>query len=394
MRFATERTEQLVRGMPVVPLGDGEVLVREGEPSDDIVYVVESGRLVATVATSNGEVVVGSVSVGEVVGEITIIAGGRRTATLTAEGAAAVYAVERVRLESLLSDDPELADLVSAHARARVDRSQVAAMVVDVLGVEDTVMAAEVAERVQWRHLPAGDVLFRQGDPSDAAYFVVSGRLIVTRSDSEGDTRVAELGRGSVVGELGLLEDAPRSATVHAVRDTTLATLSATAFEELVMRSPALMLHVARSVIARLRTHPLRSDRAAVLAVAVTCPGLDADHLVAELADELSRFGTVRELSSETVDSLLNRPGISQSPVDGVGVPRLTELLHEADVSSDHVILRADDALTAWTARRTGPCRSRAVGGVPATRPGRTPADRRPPRGPDELVRTGACCWP
>lgn len=71
-----------------------------------------------------------------------------------------------------------------------------------------------------WCRLAAGDLLFRQGDPSDAVYFVVAGRRLAILSRSGGsdgsdrsDDRVAELGRGEVVGELGLLDDAPRAAT-------------------------------------------------------------------------------------------------------------------------------------------------------------------------------------
>ena len=174
-----------------------------------------------------------------------------------------------------------------------------------------------------------------------------TGDTSVVEGDGE---RVAELGRGDVVGELGLLDDAPRSATVRAVRDSTLATLTAATFEELVLRSPALMLHVARGVISRLRTQPRRSGRAASLTVAVTAP-LDPEPMLAAIVAEIARFGSVRHLSSARVDRILNRPDIAQAAADNVGVPRLSELIHEADVGNDHVVLEADPELTGWTRR-------------------------------------------
>ena len=250
---------------------------------------------------------------------------------------------------------------MSAQARERIDRTHVVAMVTDLLGARDPALVQEIVDRVRWRRLEAGDVLFEQGEKSDAAYFIVGGRLMVSVKSDDGPTgdtsvvegdgeRVAELGRGDVVGELGLLDDAPRSATVRAVRDSTLATLTAATFEELVLRSPALMLHVARGVISRLRTQPRRSGRAASLTVAVTAP-LDPEPMLAAIVTEIARFGSVRHLSSARVDRILNRPDIAQAAADNVGVPRLSEFMHEADVGNDHVVLEADPELTGWTRR-------------------------------------------
>ena len=69
----------------------------------------------------------------------------------------------------------------------------------------------QVVDRVTWCRLEAGDTLFREGDVADAAYFIVGGRLSVLVDDGDnGERLIAELGRGEVVGELGLLDRAPR----------------------------------------------------------------------------------------------------------------------------------------------------------------------------------------
>ena len=76
-------------------------------------------------------------------------------------------------------------------------------------------------------HVDAGEVVFAEGDPSDAGYLVVSGRW---RPGTTG-IQLGEVGRGEVVGEIGLIERPPRSATVIALRDSTLARFSAEAFQ-------------------------------------------------------------------------------------------------------------------------------------------------------------------
>src|SRR4051812_21644339 len=69
--------------------------------------------------------------------------------------------------------------------------------------------------------VPAGAVLMEQGDEADSLYLVTVGRLRVTmRRDDHTDVVLAELGRGEVVGEMALVTNDPRSATVAAVRDS------------------------------------------------------------------------------------------------------------------------------------------------------------------------------
>jgi predicted acylesterase/phospholipase RssA/CRP-like cAMP-binding protein len=340
----------LATQMRSLALTDGQVLVEQGDAADKV-YFIESGRMAASKSTPQGEVIVGTVEAGQVIGEVTVIAGGFRTATLRALGAVEVLEIERVDFEDWLNAHPEMADRVSDEARERVDRTNVATMIAELMGSTDQALVQQVVDRVGWRRLESGEVLFNQGDVADAAYFVVGGRVSVHVVDDGEERLVAELGRGEVVGELGLLDRAPRSATVRAVRDTTLASFSTATFEELVVMSPAMMLNVTRRILTRMRAPSQRKfDRASSLTVAVTAP-CDADALVAEMAGEIARFGTTQHLSSERVDRVLNRTAISQAATDNVGVPRLAEFMHEADVGNDHVVLQTDPVMTAWTRR-------------------------------------------
>ena len=351
MTLAAGLIERLASSSQSRVLADGEVLVREGDEADHVYFII-SGELEATNARAHGDIVVGVIQAGQIIGEVTVIAGGKRTATLRAKGPAEVLVIERADFEKWLNDNVEVADSVSDQARERIDRTNVANMVTDMVGTTDPHLVQDVVDRVEWRRLEAGETLFREGDLSDAAYFIVGGRVAVLGEDAEGNEQlISELGRGEVVGELGLLDRAPRSATVRAVRDTTLASFSTNTFEELVSKSPTMMLNVTRGILTRLRRPTRRKfDRAAALTVAVTAP-CDADALVSAMATEIAWFGTAKHLSSDLVDRILNREAISQVSADNVGVPRLAEFMHEADVGNDHVVLQADREMTAWTRR-------------------------------------------
>ena len=118
----------------------------------------------------------------------------------------------------------------------------------------DEMTRLQLAEQLEPVHAAAGNVIIRQGDAGDGLYLVVSGRLRVSVA-ADGTERVLhDLGRGAIVGEIALLSDRPRAATVRAVRDSDLLLLRASSYTSLIERSPALLAELARLLVDRLLT--------------------------------------------------------------------------------------------------------------------------------------------
>lgn len=101
---------------------------------------------------------------------------------------------------------------------------------------------AAIAGCVDWLRCDAGVELFAQGDPGGAMYLVVRGRLECLVDD----VLVSEVGRGGTLGELALLADRPRAATVRTVRDSLLVRLPADRLTELATAQPNVSLGLAR----------------------------------------------------------------------------------------------------------------------------------------------------
>ena len=97
--------------------------------------------------------------------------------------------------------------------------------------------------------LRAGDVLFRTGDPARCMYVVLSGELVI----GEGAIIYETITAGSVVGEMALIDQANRSATVTATTDASLAEIDEKRFLYLVERTPNFALNVMRLLSHRLR---------------------------------------------------------------------------------------------------------------------------------------------
>jgi predicted acylesterase/phospholipase RssA/CRP-like cAMP-binding protein len=341
-REAETATARASPGSGVVRrLAPGDVLVREGDDGGDV-FEIESGWL--EVLRGPELTRVGTVGPGALVGEISALAGTPRTATVRALESATVRDIPRERYQRWLEADEARLAQVTELARARIDRNRAGELVAALLATSPSV-AAEVVELATWIHLEAGDVLFAEGDPSDAGYLVVSGRLGVV----QGDSHVGEVGRGEVVGEMGLIERTPRSATVTALRETSLARFAIEAFLALTARHPTLMLQLSRTIVARLARPYDRADRARSIVIAVTAD-VDRRVLATRLAAELSRFGRARHLWAARVDAELGRDGLCDSPRKVV-LPAVSEYLQEVETSHDYLLLEAEEGAVHWTRR-------------------------------------------
>ncbi|HEX6331800.1 MAG TPA: cyclic nucleotide-binding domain-containing protein [Actinomycetota bacterium] len=117
-----------------------------------------------------------------------------------------------------------------------------AARMIDALPVFEDLgedLLSDLAGRVRLRAYPAGKPVFRQGDRPEAFYVVRSGTFVVVEEDPEagGDRVLRTLGRGESFGELGLVDRAPRSATVRPVEDAELFVVDANTFDRLLARA-------------------------------------------------------------------------------------------------------------------------------------------------------------
>jgi NTE family protein len=153
-----------------------------------------------------------------------------------------------------------------------------------------------LAQQLQWLSLGAGQTLMRQGEPGDAMFWLVNGRLQAF-VDSDGEERlVREMGRGAVIGEISLFTHEARSASVIAVRDSLLVRLDRAVFDALLPQHPALSVLLARQIVERLRSESraLAWSAPSTLALLPTAPGLDAEAFATALSCSLSTFGRVK----------------------------------------------------------------------------------------------------
>ncbi len=103
------------------------------------------------------------------------------------------------------------------------------------------------------RRCVRGEVVIREGETGEALYMIWSGRVLVYMGDLEKPTFLGYRGPGEIVGEMALLENRPRSASIVAVEDLRLLEVSRENFTNLLKSEPSVGLSIMEGLSARLR---------------------------------------------------------------------------------------------------------------------------------------------
>lgn len=104
------------------------------------------------------------------------------------------------------------------------------------------------------REYPAGSVLLRQGETGVGLFIITGGRVNVTQTTPDGETReLGSFSRGDVLGEMSLLDDQPRTATVVASEPTTALVIPVWDFRAALRESPDIGVKLLTVLSRRLR---------------------------------------------------------------------------------------------------------------------------------------------
>lgn len=111
-----------------------------------------------------------------------------------------------------------------------------------------------LATMVNRKSVPRGAMIMAAGDPTDSLYIILSGRLKVMMSDADGkEVILSILGPGEFFGEMGLIDDSPRSASVVAIEPCELLSIAKRDFSKSLAESFEMSTAVMRGLVARLR---------------------------------------------------------------------------------------------------------------------------------------------
>lgn len=230
--------DRLAARVQPVSAAAGDVLVREGERGDRM-YLIDAGSVQVYAAGFDGtDVVLARLGPGQWFGEQALLPWGtaHRNASVRALEPCQLLALSREGLMEALGPHSDLLRMLRTAGEAqRVFRSaRLRERVFAGLGM------APGPESYRIERFPAGSVVFQEGDPGDRVYLVLDGHARAVREEGGVETVIAELLPGQCFGELAILRDAPRAATVLARDDLETVSLDGAWFREALHDTPEL----------------------------------------------------------------------------------------------------------------------------------------------------------
>jgi CRP-like cAMP-binding protein len=251
-------------------LTEGAMICKEGDAADTF-YVLVAGKAEVTRWDASGdERTLAFLTGGALVGELAVILGAPRTASVACVSETDVFEISRDDLNAVGKEHPDVPRALADFAQRRMARSLLASAPL-FTGVSISEREA-LLSRFHPRVVGPGEKVLVEGETGTGLYLVLAGELLVQKKDPSGGViTLGILREGDVAGEISLLTHLPATATVVATRKTVAAFVSREEFLQLLTDYPH-----ARGYFQELSQKRLSGMASAFLPAEV----LDADELV------------------------------------------------------------------------------------------------------------------
>jgi putative peptide zinc metalloprotease protein len=226
--LSDEAREEIADHVELIRVDAGRPIVRQGERGDYF-YVVRSGTFEVSVEGTDGEQRrLRTLERGRSFGEVALLERTTRTATVRAVEPSQVFAIDKGTFDRVIAERMEMAE------EMREDLRSVALIrSLEPFRTLDDADAARLVKGAEFLNFAPGARIVKQGDEGDSFFVVASGQVEIVEN-----RRVrGRLGAGAYFGEVALLADSPRTATVRAATPARVLELDRKAFDRVLAKS-------------------------------------------------------------------------------------------------------------------------------------------------------------
>jgi CRP-like cAMP-binding protein/Fe-S-cluster-containing hydrogenase component 2 len=230
----------------------GAVVFAKGDYSNSF-FVIVAGEVLIEVLDKEGKRSDVRLRTGEFFGEMGLVSGRRRASTVRAGPGCVLLETPRRTMLKLIGSVESVRRRVDEVFLKRAVRANIAPWI-SAADLDEMVANARISV------FNAGEVLFHEGDKADGLHLIRRGSVTVSRTLGGREVVLSYVAAGNYVGEMALLSDAPRSATVRAAVSTESIVLDARTFNEVLMRNNTLRGSVEARVLERIAANAARES--------------------------------------------------------------------------------------------------------------------------------------
>ncbi len=230
----------------------GEVIFLKDDYTNSLFSILE-GEVLVEIPGADGKIKNIPLAQGQFFGEMGLLSGRRRSSTVRAGANCVLIESPRRAMLKLIGSVESVRQTMDEVALRRTVRAKIAPAISEE-ELDEMVRGATI------KMIPAGKTLFKEGDDADGLHLIRKGSVTVSNMIGGKEVVLSYVSAGHYVGEMALLSDAKRSATVRAAVNCETILLTADAFNAVINRNPKLRSDIEAQVFQRLAKNVQRES--------------------------------------------------------------------------------------------------------------------------------------
>ena len=331
-----------------------EIIFKKGSSKYCGAVIVKSGKIVIYDDITKSPI--DGFEAGEYFNISSLIFSRRRTFSATAKENSEIIFLEKSKMDSLMENDNEIGNILEKLSVEEYDKGKLFGIFRGLYGEKmDYKSHKEIYKKGKWVFLEDNSNLFNYGEKSDSFYLLVTG-LLKAYIPKKGELiEVGEIYEGEVIGEMGILTNEARSASIFATRDSVVFKIDLEKANEIIMQYPLVLLQVATKIADRLRNVQDSNERHRTDIHSIVQLSSGKNHtkeiisIGNSLIDSMNKFNRSIVVSSKKVNEILNIESINAELERDKFYPALDDLVDNFTKENRYLLLLCDEEYTPWT---------------------------------------------
>lgn len=353
--LSEKNLQEVVERLEIVTLSTGDILVSEGDKGDAL-YLLWKGQLQIYKETGlERPLILGEAIPGQWLGELQVLLGGERLASIRALKESHLVRFSKAEILQLNQTYRDLNDYFFGIAQRNLKELRFTSLLHKIFGVLEPTCILELQQNAEWLRLSRGDRLFARGDVGDSLYFVLNGRLNAVVENPPGTISfIVPVVSGEMIGEMSILTDEPRSASIYALRDSVLIRYNREQFKNIIEKYPTVLLKITEHLIHRFKQRELEDRRRSKgtereIAILPHNREVPLGEFSQKLVRALSIHSRVLHLNRQYLSESLEFPDSMEFSADSPQGLRFQLWLEQHRQNYEFVVFEADLENSPWT---------------------------------------------